>query len=276
MNTYLKCDRDLKSISNVKCTIDKKAVANTFSKAAHSYDQHAQLQRDIGNKLFSQLENKRVKKTLDLGCGTGYFSEKLLQKNKTKDLICFDLSQGMLDYLKTQRAFNSTCIQGDMDYLPFAANKFNTIFSNLALQWSSDLHNSLNQLQQLLTTGGELHFSTLLAGSLKELSTAWKIIDDGPHTNTFLTLSYIEKVLTQIGFSQVHVQTETITMYYPNVIELMRALKGIGANHVNRQRPVKLQGRSLIHRLEQGYAIFANKSGLLPLSYQVCYIKAIK
>ena len=276
MNTYLKSYRDLKCTNDVQCTIDKKAVANSFSKAAHSYDQFAQLQRDIGNKLFSQLDNIRVGKTLDLGCGTGYFSEKLLKQNKTNDLICFDLSRGMLDYLMSQRALNTSCIQGDMDYLPFAANKFNTIFSNLALQWSSDLHNSLSQLQQLLTLGGELHFSTLLAGSLEELSSAWKTVDDSPHTNTFLTLSDIDSVLTEIGFSQVQIHTETITMYYPNVIELMRALKGIGANHVNRQRPIKLQGRSLIQRLEQGYAVFADKSGLLPLSYRVCYIKAKK
>ncbi|MFT7053683.1 MAG: malonyl-CoA O-methyltransferase, partial [Psychromonas sp.] len=38
----------------------------------------------------------------------------------------------------------------------------------------------------------------------------------------------------------------------------------------------KLQGRSLINQLEQGYACCKNSSGLLPLSYQVCYIKARK
>jgi malonyl-CoA O-methyltransferase len=261
---------------NVKLNIDKNAVANSFSKAAHSYDQFAQLQRDIGNQLFRQLNNKSYKKTLDLGCGTGYFSAKLLKQNKTNDLICLDLSKGMLDYLKMQRSINAICIQGDMDQLPFSENNFDIVFSNLVLQWSNDLQDSLQQLRQSLVIGGELHFSTLLEGSLNELSTAWQCIDNKPHINTFITRSDIEQILAQIGFSEIQIQTKTITLYYSNVTQLMRSLKGIGANHVNRQNSAKLQGRSMIHKLEQAYKVLANQSGSLPLSYQVCFIKAIK
>jgi malonyl-CoA O-methyltransferase len=263
-------------IINVKLNIDKNAVANSFSKAAHSYDQFAQLQRETGDQLFRQLNNKSYERILDLGCGTGYFSAKLLNENKTNDLICLDLSKGMLDYLKTQHVLNASCIQADMDQLPFSENNFDNIFSNLVLQWSSDLQNSLQQLRQSLVIGGELHFSTLLEGSLNELSTAWQCIDNKPHINTFNTLFDIEQILSQIGFSEIQIQTKTITLYYPNVIQVMRSLKGIGANHVNRQNSTKLQGRSLIYKLEQGYKVFANKSGLLPLSYKVCFIKATK
>ena len=227
---------------SVKLNIDKNAVANSFSKAAHSYDHFAQLQRDIGNQLFRQLSNKSYGKTLDLGCGTGYFSAKLLKKNITNELICLDLSKGMLDYLKMERGLNVPCIQADMDHLPFSENNFDNIFSNLALQWSSDLHGNLQQLRQSLVIGGELHFSTLLEGSLNELSNAWKCIDNKPHINTFITRSDIEQILAQI----------------------------------NRQNSAKLQGRSMIHKLEQAYKVLANQSGSLPLSYQVCFIKAIK
>lgn len=261
--------------NSMQFNIDKIAVAHSFSKAAAQYDQFAQLQRDIGDKLFSALANK-TDNCLDLGCGTGYFSEKLLKQNKANSLICFDLSAGMLQFLQNNRSLAVCCVQGDMDLLPFADNQFSCIFSNLAMQWSSDLRAVLTQLKRSLRSGGELNFSTLLAGSLIELSDAWQAVDQNPHTNTFLTLSNIEKILAQAGFSSVTIKQETITLYYHNVRAVMRDLKGIGANQVHGHKQHKLQGRSLINKLEQGYAKHKTQSGLLPLSYQVCYIRAIK
>jgi malonyl-CoA O-methyltransferase len=263
-------------INSVKFKIDKIAVANSFSKAASHYDQFAQLQRDIGNKLFSSLATTQTGNCLDLGCGTGYFSEKLLNEAPIKSLICFDLSAGMLNFLQNNRNLAVCCVQGDMDLLPFADNQFSSIFSNLAMQWSSDLNQTLMQLKRILASGGELNFSTLLAGSLKELSDAWLTVDQEPHTNTFLTLANIQEMLANVGFSEVTIKTETITLYYKNVLEVMRDLKGIGANQVHRHKQHKLQGRSLINKLEEGYAPYKTTSDLLPLSYQVCYIKALK
>ncbi|WP_041766343.1 malonyl-ACP O-methyltransferase BioC [Psychromonas ingrahamii] len=270
--------------NSVKFTIDKIAVANSFSKAASHYDQFAQLQRDIGNKLFTSLssletcslENREPGTCLDLGCGTGYFSEKLINEQKIKSIICFDLSSGMLNFLQHNRDLSLCCIQGDMDFIPFSDNQFSTIFSNLAVQWSSDLSQMLIQLKRILVSGGELNFSTLLAGSLKELSDAWLTLDHYPHTNTFLTLANIQDMLEKVGFTKVTIKTETITLYYKNVLDLMRDLKGIGANQVHGHHLHKSQGRSLINKLELGYAKDKTRSGLLPLSYQVCYIKAVK
>lgn len=75
---------------------DKKAIATSFGKAAETYDKHAAFQRDVGHRLLeklpSDLSGKRV---LDLGCGTGYFSALLQERGA--DLVCVDISQGMLD-----------------------------------------------------------------------------------------------------------------------------------------------------------------------------------
>lgn len=260
----------------MKFKIDKIAVANCFSKAASCYDKFAQLQRDIGHQLFVSLTTIQTGHCLDLGCGTGYFSEKLLKKEQIKSVICFDLSVGMLNFLKNNRQLSLCCVQGDMDLLPFADNQFSSVFSNLAMQWSSDLSKMLIQLKRILVSGGELNFSTLLVGSLKELSDAWLTIDHYPHTNRFLTLANIQQMLDSIGFTTVTIKTETITLYYKNVLDIMRDLKGIGANQVHGHNQHKSHGRSLINKLELGYARCKTNSCLLPLSYQVCYIKVIK
>ena len=56
----------------------------------------------------------------------------------------------------------------------------------------------------------------------------------------------------------------------------MRALKGIGANHVHGHQTVQVSGRQLLKQLEVGYRPFINKQGLLNLTYEVCYIEVIK
>jgi len=261
--------------------IDKQAVADSFSKAASHYDQFAQLQRDIGQQLFDKVELNKVKhcqpaQMIDLGCGTGYFSEKLITKFPNAALTCFDLSDEMLAQVKKRHITNASYQQGDIDSLPFLANSLDLIYSNLVVQWSADLSRCLTQMKNSLTQGGKGYFSTLLAGSLNELTQAWKSVDQHPHTNRFLDLQTVQKSVAQAGFSKVQITTETCTLHYKSVIEVMRALKGIGASHVHGHQPVQMSGKKLLKQLEAGYQPYRDETGRLTLTYEVCYIEVTK
>ena len=257
-------------------TINKKAVANSFSKAAKRYDQFAQLQREIGLQLLTAVSQQAPAKILDLGCGTGYFSEKLCEIFPSCQMTCLDLSDAMLIQVAKKQLPQVSCLQGDIDNLPFADNYFDLIFSNLVVQWSEDLSGCLKQLKASLNAGGRLYFTTLVDGTLHELTQAWKAVDQYPHTNSFLSLETVKEQLQRCGFKNLNIKTETRILHYENVIEVMRALKGIGANHVHGQQPLAVKGRELIRLLEKGYAPFVNKQGQLNLSYQVCYVEAEK
>jgi len=256
--------------------INKQAVADSFSKAASHYDQFAQLQRDIGNQLLNRISTQYPAKVVDLGCGTGYFSEKLHKKFPNASLTCFDLSSAMLAQTKKRDIYEVNLKQGDIDCLPFPQNSIDLIYSNLVVQWSEDLANCLTQIKNSLKEGCVCHISTLLDGTLDELTQAWKVIDNNPHTNRFLSLESLQEILNKAGFSAVKLTTETRTLAYKNVIEVMRALKGIGANHVHGHKTQVISGRHLIKQLEAGYLPFKNSNGRLNLTYQVCYIEVTK
>jgi len=259
-------------------TIDKQAVADSFSKAASHYDQFAQLQRDIGEQLLTQVTPPLTQAVnmVDLGCGTGYFSAKLALKFPHSALTCFDLSDEMLVQVKKRHIMNTSYQQGDIDSLPFFANSLDLIYSNLVVQWSADLSGCLTQVKNSLTQGGKGYLSTLLVGSLNELTQAWKSVDQHPHTNRFLDLQTVQKSVAQAGFSEVQLRTETRTLHYKSVIEVMRALKGIGASHVHGHQPVQMCGKKLLKQLEAGYQPYQNEDGLLKLTYEVCYIEVTK
>ncbi|PKF63853.1 malonyl-[acyl-carrier protein] O-methyltransferase BioC [Psychromonas sp. psych-6C06] len=271
----------------MRLNIDKKAVQSSFSKAAPHYDQFAQLQRDIGEQLLHNVVNDNTatatpmplaSKIVDLGCGTGYFSEKLNQAFVDAELTCFDLSEAMLKQTQQRSLKNVTFEQGDIDQLPFANESVDIIYSNLVVQWSENLKHCLQQIKKALSQDGKAYISTLLSGTLFELTEAWKQVDDAVHTNRFLALEEVNLILSELNFSKVQIKTETRTLQYDSVIEVMRALKGIGANHVHRDdnQNIKPTGKDRLIKLDMGYAPFKNAQGKLNLTYQVCYIEVLK
>ena len=58
-------------------TVDKQALALRFGHAAQHYDRYARFQQDVGQHLLSLIPDGKHEVVLDLGCGTGFFLEKL-------------------------------------------------------------------------------------------------------------------------------------------------------------------------------------------------------
>ena len=60
---------------------EKRLVRRSFERAAHGYDHGAFLQREIGTRLLAHLDPVKIDpiRTIDLGCGTGFFFEALIE-----------------------------------------------------------------------------------------------------------------------------------------------------------------------------------------------------
>ncbi len=247
----------------------KVAIAEAFGKAAHGYDKHAQFQREVGTQLLRQLPDDLTgMQVLDIGCGTGFFSEVLADKGAI--VTAADLSPEMLQQAK-QRCGSKVWryCQADAEQLPFDEQEFDIVFSNLALQWCEDLAYPLRELQRVTKSSGKVVFSTLAEGSLTELKQAWAKIDTYQHVNHFLSEKQINIALAQSGATGHHLDLRTVQLWYTSAFELMRDLKGIGATHVGERAP-GLTGKSTLLRVESEYQSYRNGSGLLPATYQVC------
>ncbi|MCG9553030.1 malonyl-ACP O-methyltransferase BioC [Vibrio sp. Isolate31] len=248
---------------------DKSAIAEAFGKAATTYDKHAEFQRDVGHRLLDKLPNDLSGlKVLDLGCGTGYFSEQLL--NRGAEVVCADLSLGMLEKAK-QRCGSDVSLyqQADAEQLPFANGSFDIVLSSLALQWCNDLSSPLKEMKRVTAADGQVLFSTLLDGSLFELKKSWSKIDAHQHVNHFITTNQVKIALAQSSCTAHQLDLPTITVWYDTAFELMRDLKGIGANHVS-GRSQGLTSRRMLQLVEREYREFKNHQGFLPATYQVC------
>ncbi|MCV9878191.1 malonyl-ACP O-methyltransferase BioC [Brenneria izbisi] len=240
----------------------KHAIAQAFGRAAASYDRFAELQRASGERLLDLMPPHDGIQVLDAGCGTGYFSHHWQRQGKR--VTALDLSPVMLAYAREQRA--AECyVQGDIEHLPLGAGCMDISYSNLAVQWCDHLPGALAELHRVTRRKGIIAFSTLAAGSLHELSQAWAQWDSTRRVNHFLPAEAIAAAC-QPYRHQLH--QERITCYFPDVLSVMKSLKGIGATWLHHGRAPGLLSRSRLNGLS---SVYPRRPEGYPLSYQLIY-----
>lgn len=253
---------------------DRQRVRRAFDKAADTYDAAALLQKEVCKRLLERLDVVKHSPAwiLDAGSGTGEAIEPLHKKYKKAELVALDISESMLDKTAKQGSFfrRPHCVCGDVEFLPFADQSFDLIFSNLALQWCNDLALALAECMRVLKPGGLLVFTTFGPDTLKELRASWKQIDAALHVNPFIDMHDIGDGLVRSGFASPVMEAEIITVTYADVDTLMYDLKAIGANVTAQGHRQGLLTRNLLSKLRSAYEAFRDE-GRLPASYEIIY-----
>jgi len=225
-------------------SVNKPAVAAAFGRAAGRYNQHAELQRLCGERLLAFSRPGQALTVLDAGCGTGWFSQRWQQGGHR--VTALDLSPAMLQQAQAA-AVASRYQLGDIEALPFADGSFDRCWSNLAVQWCSDLAQALGELRRVTRPGGQLLFSTVAAGSLCEVGQAWQALGERAPGNQFARLRQLEQAAAGMNLT---LTPYTLTLAFPDVLSLLRSLKGIGATHLHQGRGGQGLSRGQLQRLE--------------------------
>jgi len=240
--------------------VDKAAIAAAFSRAANHYEQFADLQRLSGDRLLARVASRQADELLDAGCGTGWYSR--VWQRRGSRVVALDLSASMLEVCQ-QKQSAERFIEADIEAIPLADKSVDLAWSNLTLQWCSDIHQALAELYRVTKPGGCIAFTTLVSGSLIELRQAWQAVDDRQPVNTFMTIQNIEQACR---FWRTSLQCHPITQYFPDVISAMRSLKGVGATHLHHGRQPQLTTRKQLQHLA---ATWPQHQEGYPLSWRI-------
>jgi len=260
--------------------ISKSRVANSFSRAAISYDDSAQLQRAVGNELLAlcvaqaaqKIAEKECSKVLDLGCGTGYFSKKLHDQFLNADFLCLDIAPGMLEHAKKTRGnkpYQWVC--ADAESLPLKSSSIDVLFSSLALQWCENLGQLFAEISRVLAPDGRVFISSLGPNSLFELRESWALVDDNVHVNQFVAYQDMVDNLPDDLSVELIVEKAHV-LEYERLNQLTSDLKNIGAHNMNAGEAKGLTGRHKIRQFKSNYEEYRQKNGKLPASYDVYYL----
>lgn len=252
---------------------NKQQVARQFSRAAASYDKAAGIQQQVVTALLNDLPPLHGH-WLDIGCGTGVALPHLRNRGAAS-VTGIDLSEGMLACAAAHADSQTQLVLADADDLPVADASADGIFSSLMLQWSEAPELTLAEWRRTLNNDGQLVLATLLPGTQRELEQAWQAIDSHRHVNDFVPLPRLEQLLRQAGFTQLSIRQACLQEQHPDLNQLLRTLKQIGATNVNPDRRQGLGGRRALQQLQHHYpTVCSDGQTVYPLSYEVAWITA--
>lgn len=248
--------QDFEKLAVGKRAIDKESnvhgaqIAERFSAAAHSYQDHNQLQRLSAASLLSEFTAKGH--LLDIGAGPGtdfsayhyahqsehhsdhesahqsgcqseHQSEHGSIQNPPTTVFAVDIALGMLHKLKqTYPDYHGFC--ADAECLPFVDGCIDVIYSNLALQWCANFPAAVAEMARVLKPNGECHLSLVAQGSLNQLA------ELGLRVNDFSTLKALKTAFKLDTWQFLEVQLIPMTVHFDTLKALLYSIKGVGAS----------------------------------------------
>ncbi len=259
---------------NSRTLLHKRSLRDAFGRAAEHYDDVAVLQREVGERIMERLQLVRVspQTILDVGAGTGVFSQALSRRYKKARVVALDIAPRMLTQARKRKGWFSRqgFVCGDADSLPIAPASIDLIFSNFTLQWCGELDQAFAEFRRVLKPGGLLMFSTLGPDTLKELRQSWQAVDGRPHVHDFIDMHDVGDALLRAGLSDPVMDVENFTLAYTDAMQLMRELKIIGAHNAAIDRPQGLTGKGSLKKMLSAYEDL-RRDGVLPATYEVVY-----
>lgn len=214
----------------------KNKIITCFNAGAKSYDAAADVQVVAAKHLATQLTDS-ANTILEIGCGTGLFSQYLIEQFPNKNILLTDIAPEMIKVANTKfiNYSNVATVCMDGEHLSLN-NAYDLIASNMAMHWFSNLNNSMKTMMASLNPGGQFIFSLLGENSLKE----WR--DFYPNTLTFPSAELLAQ-----QFPDITIQLVQYSQPYTHMLEFLRTLKAIGGTvgHADRQFSVR-QLRSIL------------------------------
>lgn len=242
-------------------------IARSFGSASASYDISARLQRYCGKHLMPWLPNRNDLTVLDLGSGTGFFTE--LLASRYQQVIGLDISNKMLNFAKDNRSSAIQWLEADAYKIPLKNNSVDFVYSNLMIQWCDPLDLVIDEVMRVLKPGGLFVFSTLVDGTLFELKSSWAQVDNDKHVIDFKPVQEVRSLLNGNDRKLLNDKAEDIILEYENVLHLAHELKGLGASHVPKKQGKGLAGKEKWKKMTTSYQDFQEPSGIYPATYKV-------
>ena len=248
--------------------MQKTKIGQSFTRAAAAYDTLAVFQRQVTLRMSRLLPELLpagfvARRVLDGGCGTGFGSRCLRQFWPASELTGCDLSEAMVDAMR-KKGFSA--ILGDLEKMPFPDNRFDFVWSSLAVQWCCP-NRVFPEMSRVLVPGGQVFFSTLAPGTLAEIGYVFSGLDDSHRVIAFSPVSTLEHALADAGFTGIRLTQEKKVMHYADFRSALESIRGIGAGQTDKKRRA-LMGKNAWKNAQERYESLREEKGL-PLTYEL-------
>jgi malonyl-CoA O-methyltransferase len=219
--------------------LDKGLLARRFGRAAPVYRRHARVQERAAAGLVAALLRRQppgAPRVLDVGCGTGIFTEPLLEAFPGAQALALDLSDGMIAEARRRLVGHRVAFTvGDIE-AGYPDGPFDLIASSMALQWMLDPAAVVRGAAARLGEGGVLAFAVPAEGTLAELRQAYAAAADALRLRAWrhpgLAFHPAARWAEWAGqaFAEVEVEELRVAERHPDARAVLEEIRGVGAN----------------------------------------------
>ncbi|MCB0346030.1 MAG: methyltransferase domain-containing protein [Bdellovibrionales bacterium] len=257
----------------------KHDVKARFSKAARSYEKHADVQQRVADRLVSLFQlDPPPTRILDVGCGTGILTSRLVDRFPDAEIVAVDISDEMIDQAQL-RSFADKVEWVVSDVLKFDdRQRFDLVTSSSTIQWVLPHSELFEHLYNLISPGGRLFFSMMVTGTLTELHSLRRTLFPEKLPATELSeMSVVKRTLEQAGFSVLWRKTMREDARYEDALAFFRSLHelGITGGHLSNSG-VLLNRRELTRLIAEYQKRYGLDKGEVRASYQIGYFHCSK
>lgn len=233
--------------------IDKEKLKRRFSRNVNNYDKYANVQKKMGDNLIMNIKNDKanIKNILEIGCGTGYVTQRLIKDFPDAQITAVDIAPGMIEHVKTKiKCDRVNFVCGDIEEMDFT-NNYDLIISNATFQWFNNLNKTLSKLIRQLERGGILCFSTFGKDTFKELNESFykakqifNISEQVSASQKFCSLYELQDIYNDIikrsNLNDINIySSESYECEYFNCCkDFLHSVKKIGANNSQSNRTI--------------------------------------
>jgi malonyl-CoA O-methyltransferase len=260
----------------------KQGIRRNFARRVASYDRHAMTQRFMARRLLALVAPAapRPGRILEIGCGTGYLTQKLRLEHSGARLTALDLDAALVAAARRRLGPDPGVGWLVADGENLGRGTFDMIISNAVFQWLIHPGAALKGYFHSLKDGGVVAFSTLGPLTFQELGAAMRAAAAALPARTvpeipaqsFLTREAWGALLKEAGFARVRLEAQTLTAAYPSVWQFLKALQATGATS---PRPRPFSPR-LLQALSAAYAAAYGQNGSIPVTYEIIWAVAVK
>lgn len=267
--------------------IDRNRVGRAFHQQAGEYDRHATVQKRVVDRLVS-LAQSHVSRIpagiLDIGCGTGQLLSSLGRCYPDSRLYGLDLAYNMTRRSAERLGPRATLVNGDAEQLPFRDGVLDLVVSTSTLQWIDDLDLFFRQCLRILRPDGLLCIAFFGGRTMQELQESYReaVLQRNSSTegclgrlHRFKEISTVKQALERSDLGSVLLFSEIEMDSYPDVPELLRSIKRIGAgSSAQEERRGGLGWRGVLNETSRLYRERYGADGMIPVTYEVVYVVA--
>lgn len=249
-------------------SIQKDRIQKCFHKAYATYDGYAVAQQQIQQKLAALLcrtGKMRFRRILEIGSGTGGFTQQLALYCKAEEWVLNDLCDNGIANYAFLSGQTMHFMSGDAETLEFPG-EFDLVASASAFQWFEHPGEFISRICSQLHARGVLLFNTFGKKNMQEV---------GNLTGIGLKYPSVEEVGSWIpsGFEVRELSEEEITLRFGDPLEVLRHLKYTGVTAAGSGRNWT---RNRLQRFSEDYIRMYSDGASVTLTFHPVYVLAVK